>query len=756
MIILLIIKILIASNFEEESKKHNNKDERITNINLDINQNPCFYDFNHKFIKTPMENNNFNFATFTNSNDLCLQNQDLSEEFSNLKTNIDRIYAPIINFQTKIHADNPTTITSTKQNENSFSFYEEQQSNLYNFYKSINQPSFNQNASSNYHLNFEIQNNHIDHYNHDIVMNKSNQFVSKKKNVEINYDTSKYLQNEEILQDQPLDYSIKKISEFQQSVKNKDLSEIQTNSVFDENNKNLKRYQELNKKLKQNDIQPKRTRINSFNIDSILSDQFIQTNNVITPQSEVINIKSNFSKTIEPLKTDLKLTTSGLKKVANTNLNDKITNYEQNVFYKYQLKYRPILPKNTKETNNTSNIPSTSKTFLSSKNYENILISKNQNNSPYDNDFDSPNFPRDFLNSFITELNKKYLEKCENIFSIVAEKISEVLFRTKCENKILESTKCKNSLTYKCYLKINSSIKIILKEILDEEIPISIHINSFINLNKINLDLIMNMKAEYNIFRTNENENDVINSLINKIENKYKDEAKKTFKSAYNNFLKNLNPFISMLMKNISNGQINNKAELYLNINKIYIYINKYINFANEEITETDRLIIYKVLKSISKFLKRTSEDQYLSQVFPEFRIINILYHLRLNDHHISGRKFHSGIFIKKFLKQKLKDFKEKYQSFEKIDNLDDDYLKEILEIRTFYIFNFFKFINIKKPYLMAYILLSIKSYLLQSQKNNYNEKDEIEKIFSLHVLNLNEILNKQVSIHIQSFYDET
>ncbi|KAG0440957.1 hypothetical protein DMUE_1394 [Dictyocoela muelleri] len=203
-------------------------------------------------------------------------------------------------------------------------------------------------------------------------------------------------------------------------------------------------------------------------------------------------------------------------------------------------------------------------------------------------------------------------------------------------------------------------------------------------------------------------------------------------------------------MKNINNGQINNKAELYSNINKFYIYINKYINFANDQITETEELIIYKVLKSISKFLKMSSEDSFFSQVFPELRIINILYHSRVNDHHVSGRKFHAGIFIKKILKHKLKNFKDRYQSSEKIDNFDDGYLKEILRIRTFYIFTLFKFLNRKKPYLMAYILLSIKSYLLKSEKINYIEKIEFEKIFSLHVLNLDEILNSQVFIHLK------
>ncbi|KAG0440958.1 hypothetical protein DMUE_1395, partial [Dictyocoela muelleri] len=231
------------------------------------------------------------------------------------------------------------------------------------------------------------------------------------------------------------------------------------------------------------------------------------------------------------LKTDYNRTILNVKKFVNItkNKNQKI---KQKINNNFQLNCRSILSKRTKKANYFLYHHHTSKTYFSIEKYRTILARIDEIDSPYD--FDSPNFSLDFLNSYIIHLNENYLEKCKNIFSVVSEKISEVLFRLKCYNKILEPTKCKTSLTYKCYLKINSSIETILKENLAEEIPIYIHINSFINLNRKNLDLIMNKKAEYNIFRTNENENDAINSLIKKIENKYKDEAKKTAKSAYN------------------------------------------------------------------------------------------------------------------------------------------------------------------------------------------------------------------------------
>ncbi|KAG0433977.1 hypothetical protein DMUE_5348, partial [Dictyocoela muelleri] len=223
-------------------------------------------------------------------------------------------------------------------------------------------------------------------------------------------------------------------------------------------------------------------------------------------------------------------------------------------------------------------------------------------------------------------------------------------------------------------------------------IPIHICTNSFIDLNHVSLDIANAKYTEYNIFRTNEYEIDAFGSLIRNIENKYGDEAKKIAESAYNNFLEKLNPDFFILMDEIMSDQIKNRNILYSNINFIFININKFINFTNDQITETDGLIIYKVLKSISKFLIETSSDSFLSQIFPEFRIINILYHARIQDHRISGRKFSSGIFLKKILKQKLKDFKVKYQSIQKIDNFGEISLKEILEIRVIYIFTFLNF----------------------------------------------------------------
>ncbi|KAG0438007.1 hypothetical protein DMUE_3356 [Dictyocoela muelleri] len=751
MIVLIITKILCASNFDEEMTRQNNSVENITTSNSDMNPNLRSTDFNHTFAKTQTGNNKFNIEMLQNTNDLCLQNFDSSGISSNFRSNKDKIYASKTHSQAKISADNPTTDDYTKHNEYPIYLYKEPAPIQYNFCKSINQTSANGNISSNNYLNFESQNNH-DNINEVWDENKLYQSASNDNNNEKHTDTSKYPQNDEILQDQSFDYLDLYISQFDEIVKNDDLLEIQRNFEFDEIFKLIERDQELikeeNEILKQNIIPPKRTRIemnlnfnNSNYNNSNVKTPIIEINDMITSQKEVLNNNSNFQKLNTSLKTGHKPITPNIKNKINIKENKTISQPE--VYRQSLLNTIPII---FSETNKLSNISSTSKTDQSSKNHEINSTCDNENNSPYGNDFDSPNFSLDFLNSYMTELNEKYLEQCENIFSVVIERINRILSQEEYVEKFSNSKNNKNSFKYRCYLKINITVKYLLKEILGEEIPISICANIFINLYDGNLDIGKSKHAKYNIFRTNEHENNSFNSLISNIENNYGNEANKMAKSAYDNFLEKLNPYISVLIKEIYDGHINNKNELYSNINKVFYDINNLIFFKNYQITESESLIIYKVLKSISKFLKKISEDQYLTQVFPEFRIINILYHLRIKDHHIYNRKFHAGIFLKKILKQKLNEFKEKYQS---VQNLDDTYFKEILEIRVFYIFNLFKFLNIKKPYLLGYIFLSIKAYLLHNEQASYKEKNDLEKIFSLHLLKLDKILNQEVFIRI-------
>ncbi|KAG0440730.1 hypothetical protein DMUE_1529 [Dictyocoela muelleri] len=748
MIIFFKIIILCTSNYDEEINEQKNNVENAIPSNLDINQNPSLTHFNQTLENTTIRNHKFSIEMIFKTNDHCLKNVDSYGKSSNLRNNEEKIYVSNLHFKTKINADDHILSKYSASNNIQSVICEEKQSNVYNFYKDAKQTSHNENISSNNHLILEGQNDY-NNTNQDTYNNNFIQLFSKNKNDEKHYDISKYSRINEILQDQLLDYS----------TKNKGVSKNQINGEFHEINKLLETDKKLikkdNEKSSQNIIPSKKVRTVSypFDIDSILTDPYIPTNDDIQRETKAFKIKSNIPKPIANIKTDYNRTISNIKKVViNINENDKIKNSENKVNEKSQLNPIPSSSKTTEKTNNFSDILNTSETFLPSKNNKPNLTSDNEFNSPYGIDFESPKFSLDILNSYIDELNANYLRKCKNIFSVVVNKIIEVANNTESPNKVSNLAKYRSNLKLIYYTKINFILKIILKEILGDEIPVSIFTNYFINLYDGNLDMAKSKHDEYNIFRTNEQENGVFNSLIDNTEQKYKFESNKMAKSAYNDFIKKINPDFLILMDEIISGQIKNRNILNSNMNYIFININKFINFTNDQITETESLIIYKVLKSISKNLKKASNDLFISCVFPEFRIINILYHSRMNDHHLSGRKFHVGIFLKKILKQKLKDFKEKYQSFEKIDNLDDDYLKGILEIRTVYIFNFFKFINIKKPYLMAYILLSIKSYLLQSQKIDYTEKNDFEKIFSLHVLNLDDIFYQQVILDFKIF----
>ncbi|KAG0442518.1 hypothetical protein DMUE_0216 [Dictyocoela muelleri] len=753
MIFLFAINILCTSNVYEETKKQNNEDKNIINLNSGMDQNLSLTHFNSEIEKIKVgynkrANDKFNIEMIPKKNNIYFQNFDSSSLSSNYEYKRDLIYASKINSQTKINAHNPTADTDTNHNKNNLSFNSEHISDAYNFYKSIKQTPPNENISANNFDNLESINSNSN--NQVIKENKLYQSASED-NDEKYFLRYKYSQKEENLPEQLFDYLDLNIFQFDKIVTNNDFSEIERNAEFDEVFKLIERDQELikeeNEKQKQNIIPTKRARIENDldDINSNIANPTIKKTFEITQQPQPFNNKFNFPKPTETLKSDQKPMTSKFNKILNKNIEIS----ETKVFNKSRLNFRPILPKISGQTNDFLNNHNIS-TYSPSNNYEINSTRNIEIDFPYDNDFDSPNFSLDFLNSYIADLNKNYSEKCENIFLVVADRISEVLFRLRSENKFNDSDRSKRPFSYRCYLKINISVGYILTEILDKNIPFYIFTNNFVKINNDNLDISKSKYAGYNIFRTKEQENDAFNSLISEIELKYGNEAKKLAKSAYNNFLEKLNPDILVLIEKIYNGQVNNKRATHSNINKVFYAINNLIQFKNVQLTEVDSLIIYKVLKSISKFLRQTSEDSFLTSVFPEFRIINLLYHSRINDHHISGRKFHAGIFLKKILKQKLEDFKEKYQTAGRMNNLDNIYFKEILEIRVFYFFTLFKFLNIKKPYLLAYILLSIRSYLLKSEKINYIEKNEFEKIFSLHVINLDEILYKQLFIHLK------
>ncbi|KAG0433002.1 hypothetical protein DMUE_5454 [Dictyocoela muelleri] len=189
------------------------------------------------------------------------------------------------------------------------------------------------------------------------------------------------------------------------------------------------------------------------------------------------------------------------KNLINTNKNEKIINYDENVSVKCQLNHRrPSFYNTIGQTNNLLNIPSTSKTCLLLKNYDIDLNSNYGTNLLFYND--SPNFSLDLLNSYITELNGDYLEKCKNIFSIVNDKILEVLSQMDTKNKVSNLVKYKTLGAYKCYPKINIALRIILQKIFGKKLDFSICPNKFINLNESDLDIAITKYTEYNIFRT--------------------------------------------------------------------------------------------------------------------------------------------------------------------------------------------------------------------------------------------------------------
>ncbi|KAG0438956.1 hypothetical protein DMUE_2768 [Dictyocoela muelleri] len=299
-----------------------------------------------------------------------------------------------------------------------------------------------------------------------------------------------------------------------------------------------------------------------------------------------------------------------------------------------------------------------------------------------------------------------------------------------------------NDYIYINFGRLNKYFENELKNIFNFHFTFNFNSNKFFKISCKSLDIKENRSVPYNLFRTSKREKYGISKLFNEIEMMHGNNAMNIAKITYTNF-------VETLEKNIQNDiNLLKCSEILYNYEKIEYILNN-INTAGNlvllnTINDNDKLIIYKVMNSIIKFFKKTSNDSFLSFHFPEIKILYHLYHLNMKNHRILKRRWHAGIFLKTIIKRKMKFFKNNYISHESINNIKQ-YFKDILEIRIFYILDLLKFLDVKKPYLAAYLMISLKSYFLGIKQIHYIEEDEFTKMFNMSVRNLFNILEEKI-----------
>lgn len=153
------------------------------------------------------------------------------------------------------------------------------------------------------------------------------------------------------------------------------------------------------------------------------------------------------------------------------------------------------------------------------------------------------------------------------------------------------------------------------------------------------------------------------------------------------------------------------RKSIYDSVNRINKFTNV-TNYRNYKLKEMQSVMIL-FLQVLEKFINKISKDDFLKELFPE-----ILYVYKLSSTFRSISIFNRNWYINcvylKFLSQKISCFKNslRKQGFE---NILIPLL--ILEIRMFYILEFLKIMNVKKLYLLLYVVQSFDLYF--AMKNN-------------------------------------
>ncbi|KAG0434698.1 hypothetical protein DMUE_5073 [Dictyocoela muelleri] len=192
----------------------------------------------------------------------------------------------------------------------------------------------------------------------------------------------------------------------------------------------------------------------------------------------------------------------------------------------------------------------------------------------------------------------------------------------------------------------------------------SIFTKRFIFSNCNDLDIILFKKYSGNPFRQQIGEKFNLNQFINRIERKYGKEALEIASQKYKSFLTNVNVYnqIKSLKENLNKSKYENTDLVYHEISKgIINNINNHCNFADLSLSEDQELIIYKVIKSILKFLEKISQDIYIYNVFPEIKIITSLYFENFDKHSYRNIKWNSGKCLTMFIKHRIRMLKIKF-----------------------------------------------------------------------------------------------
>lgn len=287
---------------------------------------------------------------------------------------------------------------------------------------------------------------------------------------------------------------------------------------------------------------------------------------------------------------------------------------------------------------------------------------------------------------------------------------------TKAENK--NNVAGEKMTKRKCLEKLNGYCNLTFQKIFDTIQEIGIFENINHNITNSNFEIYNKNMIYDGLFRTSSEQEKHIFVIVCNLQKEFGNDLGLQISKVKNIFFEIIIACTGKPSWNLKftprNGEIA-KDRIFLHkqaecntIAKINFDINL-IKLASEN-PSYKNMFIYFIIMQIDEFFNIVINDPFFDKTFPEIKIVSELYKKNIKIHTVESRQFYAGDFLIKQICVHIYELKNNFY-LKDFENIGDTCTKKILEIRLLYILEFFKFLNIKKVYLLMYAMKSIDIY---------------------------------------------
>ncbi|KAG0441798.1 hypothetical protein DMUE_0783 [Dictyocoela muelleri] len=309
---------------------------------------------------------------------------------------------------------------------------------------------------------------------------------------------------------------------------------------------------------------------------------------------------------------------------------------------------------------------------------------------------------------------------------------------TKNKINIVDLIKCKKKSWKPILRNIDLRVNLFFKKMFNTNLEISIITNTFSSIKNNIFDVKILKKELYDPFRGAIGNNELVFLITESIDH-FKKNNKIPFLidiiSKFNKIIIYEANIVKVYPKLYKDPDLEDpcffKKRKIVSIIENINSLSKKHNYKNI-FTKYGVIFNLYIMMVIETFFEVVTNDEFLNSIFPELNIIYKLYKENRNYHTLKDRKTYSGSFIVGKISSQLDELKEYF--YNKKTELDSKKFSEkILKIRALYLLDLFKFINVKKVYLLLYLIESIKIYHLSNcdAYNAFEERLNFSNIFN-------------------------